>query len=58
MRALRHTAATLLAKKGKPKQVQGFLGHEDICRTMNIYTHLLEEDRKETSKIMDEVLKG
>ncbi len=55
---LRHTAASLLATRATPKQVQVFLGHEDISTTMNIYTHLLEKDRRETSCIMDGILKG
>lgn len=53
---LRHTAASLLATKAKPKQVQGFLGHEDISTTMGLYAHLLDRDRQETSTIMREVL--
>lgn len=55
---LRHTAASLLATKARPKQVQDFLGHEDISTTMNIYTHLQDEDRKATSCIMDSILKN
>lgn len=54
---LRHTAATLLATRATPKQVQSFLGHEDISTTLNTYTHLLETDRKITSGIMDDILK-
>lgn len=54
---LRHTAASLLATRATPKQVQDFLGHEDISTTMNIYTHLLDEDRKATSGIMNDILK-
>jgi len=55
---LRHTAATLLSTKATPKQVQEFLGHSDISITMGIYAHLLEDDRKETSNIMDNILKS
>ena len=55
---LRHTAATLLARKATAKQVQEFLGHSDVSITMGIYAHLLEEDRKETSGIMDSILKN
>ncbi len=54
---LRHTAATLLATRATPKQVQSFLGHEDITTTLNTYTHLLEADRKITSGIMNDILK-
>lgn len=57
---LRHTAASLLATQATPKQIQDFLGHghEDISTTMNIYTHLQDEDRKATSGIMDSILKN
>lgn len=54
---LRHTAATILATVASPKQVQEFLGHEDISTTMNIYTHLLDKERVETSNLLDGVLK-
>ena len=55
---LRHTAATLLATRATPKQVQNFLGHEDISTTMNTYTHLLDKERRATSGIMDGILKN
>lgn len=55
---LRHTAATLLASRATLKQVQEFLGHEDISTTGNIYAHLMDRDRKATSDIMDGVLKN
>lgn len=54
---LRHTAATLLASRATLKQVQEFLGHEDISTTGNIYAHLMDRDRKATSDIMDGVLR-
>ena len=53
---LRHTAATLLSKQASPIQVQHFLGHKDITTTMNIYTHLLDGERKATADIMGGVL--
>lgn len=55
---LRHTAATLLASRATLKQVQEFLGHEDISTTGNIYAHLMDRDRKATSDIMDGVLRN
>lgn len=55
---LKHTAATLLVKQAAPKPVQDFLGHEDISITMNVYTHLMDEDRKATSGIIDTILKN
>lgn len=53
---LRHTAATILAKRVPVKQVQAFLGHEDAQTTLNIYTHVQSEDRKKTSEAMEEFL--
>lgn len=53
---MRHTAGTLLSAKATMKQVQEFLGHEDISTTANTYVHLLDEDRKATSGIMDSIL--
>ena len=55
---LRHTAATLLASRATLKQVQEFLGHEDISTTGNTYAHLMDRDRKATSDIMDGVLRN
>lgn len=52
-----HTAGTLLSTRATMKQVQEFLGHEDISTTANIYVHLLDEDRKVTSEIMDAILR-
>ncbi len=53
-----HTAASLLAAQATLKQVQEFLGHEDISTTGNIYAHLMDKERKATSDIMDSVLKN
>ena len=53
---LRHTAATLLATKASPKQVQEFLGHDNISTTMNIYTHLMDDEKKATSDLMNNIL--
>lgn len=53
---LRHTAASMLVRVATPKQVQEFLGHEDISTTLNIYVHQNEKDRKKTSELMDEIL--
>ena len=55
---LRHTAATILAKRVPVKQVQAFLGHEDIQTTLNIYTHILGEDRIATANAMGDFLRG
>ena len=45
---LRHTHASLLFASGATaKEVQERLGHTDIKTTMNIYTHVTEDKRKE-----------
>ena len=52
----RHTAASLMATQATPKQVQMFLGHEDISTTMNTYVHIFDADRKAASDIMNSIL--
>jgi integrase len=54
---LRHTCATLLLEAGvNPKQVQEFLGHEDIQTTLGTYTHALATLQKETATAMQKLL--
>ncbi len=55
---LRHTAASLLAPHVTPKQLQEFLGHEDISTTLGIYTHVLDDQKRETTAAMNNVLSG
>lgn len=55
---LRHTAASLLAPYVAPKQLQEFLGHEDISTTLGIYTHIVDEQRRATSNTMNQILGG
>ena len=55
---LRHTAATMLARRLTIKQVQNFMGHSDIATTLNIYTHIDDADRISTSQTMDGIIKG
>ena len=55
---LRHTAASLLAPYVSPKQLQEFLGHEDIRMTYGTYAHVLDEQKRATSETMDSLLKG
>lgn len=44
--ALRHTYATRLFEAGiPPKTVQHLMGHSDIETTMNIYTHVMKEQK-------------
>ncbi|WEV62998.1 tyrosine-type recombinase/integrase [Lactobacillus sp. ESL0731] len=46
----RHTFATLLISETnvKPKTVQMLMGHETIEMTMDIYTHLTSQNKKDT----------
>lgn len=53
---LRHTAASLLARHVSPKQLQEFLGHENISTTFGIYTHVLDEQRVATSNEMSKII--
>lgn len=53
---LRHTAASLLAPRVSPQQLQSFLGHEDISTTYGTYAHLMDQERKATSAAMNAVL--
>ena len=55
---LRHTAASLLARKLPVKQVQAFLGHEDVSTTLNIYTHIVDADKIYTAQTMGSILKS
>ncbi len=46
--ALRHTYATRLFEAGvPPKTAQKLMGHSDIQTTMNIYTHVMKEEKIE-----------
>ena len=54
---LRHTAGSLLYGSGHTgKEVQEFLGHEDITTTLNIYVHTFDESRRAAASRMDELL--
>ena len=54
---LRHTAATTLAEAGvPPKQLQAFLGHDDIEMTLGVYVHATDNTAAETSSKMGEVM--
>lgn len=51
---LRHTAATLLlAKKVPMKMVQEILGHSSFQITMDLYSHVVEEQREAATDAME-----
>lgn len=54
---LRHTAGSLLLEQGlSPKQIQEYLGHEKITTTLDIYTHLSAESKREAANVLDSLL--
>lgn len=53
---LRATCASLLAPHLKPKQLQEFMGHEQISTTMEIYVKAYDEDRKAVAAAMGNIL--
>lgn len=54
---LRHTAATTLANAGvPPKQLQAFLGHDDIEMTLGVYVHAPDHAAADTSDRMGEAM--
>ena len=56
---LRHTAGSMLVNSGHTiKQVQEFLGHEKVSTTLDIYSHVSSEGKKNTAAAMDELLTG
>ena len=56
MHSLRHTRCSMLLTKGAPvKYVQTRLGHKNIETTLNIYTHLTEDMKKEGDNLLEEL---
>ncbi len=54
---LRHSCATLLLVQGvSPRVVMEVLGHSQIALTMNTYTHVLPELRRQAADRMDELI--
>lgn len=52
--SLRHTHATLLIFNGENiKVVSDRLGHKDISVTLNTYTHVMEDMKKNTAILLD-----
>jgi integrase len=56
---LRHSCATLLLAQGvSPRVVMEILGHSQIALTMNTYTHVLPELKRDAAERMDRVVTG
>jgi len=54
---LRHSCATLLLVQGvSPRVVMELLGHSQISLTMNTYTHVVPELRRQAADRMDDLL--
>jgi integrase len=54
---LRHSCATLLLVQGvSPRVVMEILGHSQISLTMNTYTHVVPELRRQAAERMDQLL--
>lgn len=54
---LRHSCATLLLVQGlSPRVVMEVLGHSQIGLTMNTYSHVIPELRREAADRMDKLL--
>jgi integrase len=54
---LRHSCATLLLVQGvSPRVVMDVLGHSQIAQTMNTYTHVLPELRRDAAKRMEALI--
>lgn len=49
---LRHTAATILVKRMPVIYVSAFLGHNQVSTTMDIYSHVLLNERHLASDMM------
>ncbi|BDP41704.1 hypothetical protein DAETH_16730 [Deinococcus aetherius] len=54
---LRHTHASLLAFRGvAPKVIADRLGHTNVGFTMQVYTHLYDEQRREAAPCLAELI--
>ena len=54
---LRHTAGSLLINSGQTiKQVQAFLGHEKASTTLDVYSHIDTDGKRDTADAMDMLL--
>lgn len=54
---LRHTSATHMIRNNVPiSTVSGVLGHANITTTLNTYTHVIEDTKKEAINIMADIV--
>ncbi|WP_260216197.1 hypothetical protein [Streptomyces gossypii] len=54
-----HTCGTVLAfLKVHPKVAQAILRHSQISMTMDIYTHVVDEDQRDAATLLADLLKG
>lgn len=54
---LRHTSGSLLINEGQSiKHVQEFLGHKKASTTLDIYSHISVEGKKDTANKLDDLL--
>jgi integrase len=59
VRLARHTCGTLLAfLKVHPKVAQAILRHSQISMTMDIYTHVVDEDQRAAAQLLADLLNG
>ncbi|MDT0445971.1 tyrosine-type recombinase/integrase [Streptomyces johnsoniae] len=59
VRLARHTCGTLLAfLKVHPKSAQAILRHSQISMTMDIYTHVVDDDQRAAAALLADLLKG
>lgn len=55
---LRHSCASMLLDKGwKMKEISDWLGHQDISTTMNLYTHLNIDHKRQLAESLTGTLK-
>jgi integrase len=56
---MRHTAATLMIQSGvNMKVISETLGHSSIRNTLDLYGHLLDDQKQQVTDAMDEMLGG
>ena len=54
---LRHTFATRCIEAGmQPKTLQKILGHSNISITMNLYVHVMEDQKQKEIKAIEQML--